>query len=162
MLPIGSIVFWPSASSPPSGWQVCDGTNGTPDLTDRTVPCAGGFYDPGDTGGSFSLNIPAHSHGLGTIEATMADDEGNHGHTWTYTTSTDSTAAGPYPSIPSGFGTPVGHSHTGTLDTISAFPALEFPNLHNHPISGSSTSVAAPGIDNQTSRRGIYFIQRLS
>jgi microcystin-dependent protein len=35
----------------PNGFQLCDGTNGTPDLRDKFVPCAGGKYQVGDTGG---------------------------------------------------------------------------------------------------------------
>jgi hypothetical protein len=33
-LPIGSIVSWKNIAIP-SGWAVCDGQNGTPDLRDR-------------------------------------------------------------------------------------------------------------------------------
>lgn len=37
-LPIGSIVIWSgTVASIPTGWQLCDGTNGTPDLRDRFV-----------------------------------------------------------------------------------------------------------------------------
>ena len=45
-LPLGSIVIWSgSVASIPSGWQLCDGTNGTPDLRDRFV--AGARQDSG-------------------------------------------------------------------------------------------------------------------
>ena len=37
-LPIGSIIIWSgTVASIPTGWQFCDGTNGTPDLRDRFV-----------------------------------------------------------------------------------------------------------------------------
>lgn len=37
-IPIGCIVLWSGAvSAVPSGWRLCDGTNGTPDLRDRFV-----------------------------------------------------------------------------------------------------------------------------
>ncbi len=37
-LPIGSILIWSgTVASIPTGWQLCDGTNGTPDLRDRFV-----------------------------------------------------------------------------------------------------------------------------
>lgn len=39
-LPSGVIVMW-SGSSIPSGWALCDGTNGTPDLRDRFIVGAG-------------------------------------------------------------------------------------------------------------------------
>lgn len=80
VLPSGVIVIWSGAvSAIPSGWTICDGTNGTPDLTDRFVihadADAGGTNDVGDTGDgngsteSFTLTqaeIPSHAHsGLG-------------------------------------------------------------------------------------------------
>lgn len=36
----------------PAGWALCDGNNGTPDLTDVFVIGAGTTYDPNDSGGS--------------------------------------------------------------------------------------------------------------
>ena len=37
-LPIGSIIIWSgTVASIPTGWQLCDGTNGSPDLRDRFV-----------------------------------------------------------------------------------------------------------------------------
>jgi len=47
-LPIGSIVIWSgTVASIPTGWQLCDGTNGTPDLRDRFV--VGARQDSGGT-----------------------------------------------------------------------------------------------------------------
>jgi len=36
----------------PDGFVICDGNNGTPDLTDRFIVGAGDAYDPDDTGGA--------------------------------------------------------------------------------------------------------------
>jgi len=36
LLPAGSIIMW-SGSTPPAGWKLCDGTNGTPDLRGRFI-----------------------------------------------------------------------------------------------------------------------------
>ena len=52
----------------PTGFQYCDGTNGTPDLRDRFVLCSTATYPLGSTGGSLSstlglTNLPDHSHG---------------------------------------------------------------------------------------------------
>lgn len=44
----------------PIGWQLCDGTNGTPDLRDKFVIGAGGAYAVGAAGGSVS-----HAHVAG-------------------------------------------------------------------------------------------------
>jgi hypothetical protein len=66
--PIGTMLFWAKSLSGvpgtlPSGWQECDGTNGTPNLlntTDSTMKFFRGTTSTtGTTGGSDS-----HSHGV--------------------------------------------------------------------------------------------------
>lgn len=64
-IPSGVIVMWFGlVVDIPSGWGICDGTMGTPDLTDRFPVGAGGFYDLGSSGGS-----EAHTHEAGTLAA---------------------------------------------------------------------------------------------
>ncbi|HUU83170.1 MAG TPA: hypothetical protein VM243_06660 [Phycisphaerae bacterium] len=81
-LPTGIIVMWSgSLVDIPAGWALCDGTDGTPDLTSRfirSVPNAS--TDPGSTGGS-----PTHTHGAGGYEGL------NHTHAYSGTTSQAST-----------------------------------------------------------------------
>lgn len=66
-IPVGGIIMWSGAIADiPTGWALCDGANGTPDLTDRFVMGAGDTYSPGDTGGAaaFTHNSQgAHDHG---------------------------------------------------------------------------------------------------
>lgn len=51
MMP-GMIMLWyGSEATIPSGWHLCDGTMGTPNLNGLLVPCAGAKYSPGHTGG---------------------------------------------------------------------------------------------------------------
>jgi len=57
-----------SVSAVPSGWQLCNGQSGTPDLRNRFVVGAGGTYAVGATGGADQVTlsveqIPAHAHG---------------------------------------------------------------------------------------------------
>ena len=53
LVPGGFIGMWSgSAETIPTGWALCDGTNGTPDLTDRFILGAGKGYTPGTTGGA--------------------------------------------------------------------------------------------------------------
>lgn len=66
----GHIVLWSKAIALiPIGWQLCDGTNGTPDLRDKFVVGAGDTYDPDDTGGNVNHNHAftsnPHQHWLG-------------------------------------------------------------------------------------------------
>lgn len=52
-VPSGVILLWSGAIVDiPTGWSLCDGTGGTPDLRDRFVLGAGSTYDPNDTGGA--------------------------------------------------------------------------------------------------------------
>lgn len=98
LMPAGAIILWSgSEASIPTGWLLCDGTNGTPNLQDRFVVGAGNSYNPGDTGGANSVTLTSnqmpnhthdgsgltagpgggHSHTAGTLTASQA---GNHRH----------------------------------------------------------------------------------
>lgn len=62
-LPTGIIVMWSGLlSNIPSGWNLCDGANGTPDLRDRFIKGAGAAEEPGGTGGAAT-----HTHAAGTL-----------------------------------------------------------------------------------------------
>jgi len=73
-IPDGGIILWSGAVIDiPIGWELCDGTFGTPDLTDRFIVGAGVSYAVGDQGGSpdsvlvehtHTVTDPGHSHGM--------------------------------------------------------------------------------------------------
>ena len=64
-VPTGCIVIWSGASSAiPSGWYLCNGSNGTPDLRDRFVVGVGSTYSVGNTGGSKDAIVVSHSHSV--------------------------------------------------------------------------------------------------
>jgi hypothetical protein len=64
-IPTGVIVIWSGASgSIPSGWYLCNGSNGTPDLRDRFIVGAGSTYAVGNTGGSKDAIVVSHSHSI--------------------------------------------------------------------------------------------------
>jgi len=72
----GMIMMWSgSIASIPSGWLLCNGSNGTPDLRNRFVVGAGSTYAVGATGGSADAIVVAHTH-TGTTSTI-----GNHNHT---------------------------------------------------------------------------------
>jgi hypothetical protein len=67
MVPRGAIIMWSGLLADiPSGWALCDGTNGTPDLRERFVYCVQSGEDPGELGGS--ATIPAHNHNVDIAE----------------------------------------------------------------------------------------------
>jgi microcystin-dependent protein len=66
--PTGIIVLWSGAvAAVPSGWYLCNGANGTPDLRDRFVVGAGSSYAVAANGGEATHilttpEMPAHTH----------------------------------------------------------------------------------------------------
>lgn len=65
VLPAGVILAWSgSIATIPSGWFLCDGTNGTPDLRDRFIVGAGSLYGVGAAAGSKDAVVVSHSHGV--------------------------------------------------------------------------------------------------
>ena len=81
----GIIVMWSgSQSNIPSGWVLCDGNNGTPDLRNRFIVGAGSTYDVNSTGGEAThtlsvAEMPSHKH---TVNNTLSiNSGGEHTHT---------------------------------------------------------------------------------
>lgn len=74
IIPKGIIVAW-YGSDIPSGWMLCDGTNGTPDLRNRFI--YGGKDSNANSGGSSTVTLtinemPKHSHQ--TIDSAFKGD----------------------------------------------------------------------------------------
>jgi len=75
-VPTGAILLWSgSTGSIPSGWLLCDGTNGTPDLRDRFIIGAGNNYAVNATGGTADAVVVSHTH---TPTTTFNDPGHNH------------------------------------------------------------------------------------
>jgi len=99
----GMILAWSgSLGDIPSGWLLCDGTNGTPDLRDRFVVGAGSSYSLGDTGGEATHTltvdeIPSHAHNYEKITSYggsgFYETTGNIGAIWS-SVSTTATGGG--------------------------------------------------------------------
>ena len=154
-VPSGGIILWSgSTGSIPSGWFLCDGSNGTPDLRNRFVVGAGSSYAVGATGGADSVTlstsqIPSHSH---SFSATTGGS-GSHSHTYSGTTSlvsndhthnfsgTTSGVGDHTHSIPDGSGIDGAQaleagSVTGTIQSGAA-------GAHSHTFSGTTGGASA-------------------
>jgi len=114
-LPAGAIIMWSGTiASIPTGWQLCDGTNGTPDLRDRFIVGAGSSYNSGSIGGALT-----HDH------SGMTGMAGDHSHSFSGRTGSDT--SGDYRgwnAAPGGSGWP-GDASRG---------------WHTHAFSGSTSS----------------------
>lgn len=117
-VPSGVISMWSgSLATIPSGWSLCDGTNGTPDLRDKFIVGAGSSYSVSDTGGEnshilTSSELPSHSHAEGTLSA---DEGGSHSHTGS--TSNTGSHSHSFSGNTSNTGS---HSHSGNTATAGS------------------------------------------
>ena len=92
-IPVGGIIMW-SGNTVPTGWSLCNGSNGTPDLRNRFIVGSGDSYNTGATGGddSYSLTLgqlpehfhsqPTHTHPAGTLNVNgdTGNQSANHSH----------------------------------------------------------------------------------
>lgn len=114
IVPSGGIIMWSgSIASIPSGWLLCDGTNGTPDLRNRFIVGAGSTYAVNATGGSADAIVVSHTH-----TATVTDP--GHTHTTTFN------------------GSGLGHSQGGGGNPLTFVP--QFNNVTGNYTSASSTT----------------------
>jgi microcystin-dependent protein len=115
-----------SIGSIPSGWYLCDGSNGTPNLTDRFIVGAGASYAVNATGGATTAtlttnNLPAHTH-----VATVTDP--GHFHSTNSLTSGSGVAGGAsftnisFSSGTSTTGITVTNASTGSGTSFSILP----------------------------------------
>jgi hypothetical protein len=64
-IPVGGIIMWSgSIASIPTGWALCNGSSGTPDLRDRFIVGAGNNYSVAGVGGTADSQLPAHTHNV--------------------------------------------------------------------------------------------------
>ena len=83
LIPKGSIIMFNGLSSEiPDGWHICDGTEGTPNLTGKFIKASD---TSGETGGKSTIqileeNMPKHTHTFVRNQVTTSES-GAHTHT---------------------------------------------------------------------------------
>ena len=134
-MPSGGIILWSgSVASIPSGWLLCNGSSGTPDLRDRFVVGAGSTYAVANTGGSVSVTlstsqIPSHTHSFSATTNTT----GAHTHTEQN-----------YSSNGTGDGSGPGASCCGGSIENSGVQTLSDGD-HSHTVSGTTGAAGSGG-----------------
>lgn len=175
LVPPGSIMLWSgSIASIPTGWALCDGLNGTPNLRDRFIVGAGSTYAVADTGGQNAItSVPAHSHGSGNLAADSGGAHTHNGSTSTvgdhvhnsdqnstnqaassqnvsYTTAISSSSGNAGTRVTTGLAG--AHSHTVTIDSGGA---------HSHTVSGNTASAGAASVDVRPLYYALAYIMKL-
>ena len=127
-VPIGTIILW-ADSVIPMNWQVCDGTNGTPDLRNRFVRGASDDADLLDTGGTTT-----HSHSSSSGSTGSA---GAHNHNGTVNTpDSDQNVYAKTGESPTIFAA-AKHYHTITLNQSDV-------GAHTHTVQGTKSASNMP------------------
>ena len=138
-VPAGVIVLWSgSEDNIPTGWTLCNGQNGAPDLRDRFVVGAGASYAVDETGGAAGValsvaQLPSHGHGAGTLSAQEA---GTHTHSYTYDSVTEN-------------GTDFSGSGNRIAGDVSSESATtQSAGAHTHTVGGT-TGVTGSGAEHE-------------
>jgi microcystin-dependent protein len=142
-IPSGGIIMWSgTVANIPTGWFLCNGSNGTPDLRNRFIVGAGGVYNPGNTGGAdtITLNtsqIPSHSHTFSgtTSTASLTGSAGPIAETFGF----NGTTTGVF-SKTAQFGNNTPSSVDG-----SESGRLNIDASHNHTFSGTTAATGGNG-----------------
>ncbi len=129
-VPSGTIVAY-NKTSAPSGWAICDGNNGTPNLNNRFILGAGS-KSLNMTGGAETVilnvnQIPSHSHNV----AGYTSAEGNHGHSFRVGGGDGGRGGG------SGNGTTAGYTNTNVGVITNTYTSGN--HSHNFNVDSRST-----------------------
>ena len=139
-MPSGVIVMWSgSIATIPTGWLLCNGTSGTPDLRNRFIVGAGSTYAVAATGGTADAVVVSHNHGG------VTGTDGSHNHTFSGDTngqSTDHThSMGYYMDDSNG-----NNGYLGIVDGDNAqssnYQTGGTSNNHTHGFSGTTSTAS--------------------
>lgn len=136
----------------PTGWQICDGTNGTLDLRNCFVKCVGPDEDPGARGGAErhtpvgTVAAPTFTGTAGTVNAASAGaPSGTFVGTADLETSEDTA------------GTPTGTNAAPALTMASYTPAgtVSAPTFTGNAVAASTTSATPDLVAPDTTGTGV-------
>jgi microcystin-dependent protein len=153
-----------AANAIPSGWYLCNGSNGTPNLSGKFVvgySASDSDYDVGDTGGSKTITLstsqlPAHTHGDGSYATNTATLTGTIRKISESFNSFGGTASGVFSKVTgqNAGGTPGSPDNNDT-------GGINFNGNHSHNVSGTSGSTGSgSSIENRPPYYALCYIMK--
>jgi hypothetical protein len=134
LVPPGGIIAWSGAEiNIPTGWLLCNGSNGTPDLRNRFIIGAGtgSSYAVGATGGSANSIVVSHTH-------SFSDTTNTSSLVGTLTASKPPAATG----IISVDATGLAGGGDGAQASVTRY---KIDASHSHTVSGTTDSTGSSG-----------------
>jgi hypothetical protein len=145
LVPQGFIGMWSgTVAAIPTGWHLCDGTSGTPDLRDRFVVGAGGTYAVAAKGGSADATLPSHTH-----TATTGNASAKHTHGFSGTT--DAVADHFHYTMVNAGSAPNNYNGVGATDSV---PSMNHSDSGNWQYATPSGITAAANVGKSSAAGG--------
>lgn len=163
-VPAGGIILWSGAKTAiPTGWYLCDGTNGTPNLQDKFVVGAGNSYAVGATGGNASVTLtesqlPSHTHSASSSSTFAGNALGGHSHSVSDPGHSHGLPSGNAGGSPYNYGAASDNSFS--VATTSATTGISIGSVSAGTPSGSvstSTSIGSTGSGSSIDIRNPYY-----
>jgi len=149
-IPTGTIVMF-NGTTAPTGWGLCDGGGGRPDLRDKFIVGAGSSYNSASTGGYTDSIVVSHGHNtsVGNQNANHTHGDGNYG--------TNNTGDHSHSQSGSGSGN-TGTQSANHYHTIGSNKPDGSPGTWNANTSGGSHQhgIQTASWDNQSDYSGPY------
>lgn len=162
LVPTGSIVMWSGTiATIPTGWALCDGTNGTPDLRERFIVGAGLTDNPVVTG-TTAYPIGPGGNTFNSIRLT-ANESGIRSHTHTVTDPghVHGIANGRDFAVWIGNEANAGSGSSGNEVSDSVHPSATDPSVSNVTINSVASATAIDFHENRPPYYALAFIMKL-
>ena len=161
-IPKGVIVMWSGAlATIPTGWALCDGNNGTPNLKDRFVVGAGNEYQPnGLPGGEKTINIAGHTHSIGA-ESPGTNWLGDHQHSFGGNTSETLNETHSVTDDNSNQREVAGDNHFHSYSGSTSWAGGHSHTVNSHSHGGATGSGGVIAFDNRPPYYALAYIMKL-
>tara|TARA_R110000751_G_scaffold145545_1_gene249110 strand:- start:55 stop:696 length:642 start_codon:yes stop_codon:yes gene_type:complete len=129
-VPSGVVLMWAGIlANIPAGYNLCDGTNGTPNLIAKFIRCvATDATEPGSTGGADSITLTGAESGLVSHSHSSSVSDPGHNHSYPGGNGSAQGGAGDTP-----FGShTTGSSSTGISVSVNSVGATDASSSHEN------------------------------